>query len=578
MRDQVRMAQIPQYFIQDLLNRTDIVDLIQAKIAIKKKGANYHGLCPFHQEKTPSFTVSQPKQFYHCFGCGKHGNAIGFLMDFERLDFIEAVEELARQQGLEVPHEEGTQEKKEDFQTLYALMDKACQFYQDQLKSNSERNRVVQYLKNRGLSGITAKRFSLGLAPNSWDSLLKFLKPTPPETEMLKQIGLMSYNEKGRIFDKFRDRIMFPIRDKRGRVVAFGGRVIDQGEPKYLNSPETPLFHKGKMLYGLFEAKQLHNKFQQLLVVEGYMDVVMLAQHGITYAIAALGTATTPDHLRTLKQESQEIVFCFDGDRAGREAAWRALKVAIPFMTGETDIRFLFVPDGEDPDSLVQKEGKAAFEKRLRTETLSLADFLIRKLEEGLNLKTPAGKSRFMLAFKPLYALLPLGPYKTFLLDTLAHRFNFTFEQIIELLEKPDNTSNEHALTMSEGQLNLSQKALALLLQNPDLANAGDSTQLSNLPALSDLLKLIQEKALKTTGQVLEYFRDDPRQEDWSMLAMHSYPSVIQNLSQEWLDLIKKLSSDPEAELEALQSLSTFRDLTPEEKEQLKHLLKMRLS
>lgn len=576
MRDQVRMAQIPQYFIQDLLNRIDIVDLIQAKMAIKKKGANYHGLCPFHQEKTPSFTVSQPKQFYHCFGCGKHGNAIGFLMDFERLDFIEAVEELARQQGLEVPREQGTHEKKEDFQTLYTLMEKACQFYQDQLKSNPERNRVVQYLKNRGLSGITAKRFSLGLAPNSWDSLLKFLKPTPPETAMLKQIGLMSYNDKGRVFDKFRDRIMFPIHDKRGRVVAFGGRVIDQGEPKYLNSPETPLFHKGKMLYGLFEAKQLHNKFQQILVVEGYMDVVMLAQHGITYAVAALGTATTSDHLRVLKQETQEIIFCFDGDRAGKEAAWRALKVAIPFMTGETDVRFLFVPDGEDPDSLVQKEGKAAFEKRLRTETLSLADFLIRKLEEGLNLKTPAGKSRFMLAFKPLHALLPLGPYKTFLLDTLAHRFNFTFEQIMELLEKPENTPHEH--TMSKGQLNLSQKALALLLQNPDLANQGDHTQLSNLPALSDLLTLIQEKTLKTTGQVLEYFRDDPRQEEWSMLAMHAYPSAIQNISQEWLDLIKKLGSDPEAELAALQSLSTIRDLTPEEKEQLKHLLRMRLS
>ena len=245
-------------------------------------------------------------------------------------------------------------------------------------------------------------------------------------------------------------------------------------------------------------------------------------------------------------------------------------------MTGETDVRFLFVPDGEDPDSLVQKEGKAAFEKRLRTETLSLADFLIRKLEEGLNLKTPAGKSRFMLAFKPLHALLPLGPYKTFLLDTLAHRFNFTFGQIMELLEKPENTPHEH--TMSKGQLNLSQKALALLLQNPDLANQGDHTQLSNLPALSDLLTLIQEKTLKTTGQVLEYFRDDPRQEEWSMLAMHAYPSAIQNISQEWLDLIKKLGSDPEAELAALQSLSTIRDLTPEEKEQLKHLLRMRLS
>lgn len=564
---------IPQYFIQDLLNRVDIVDIIQAKIAIKKRGANYLGICPFHQEKSPSFTVSQSKQFYHCFGCGKHGNAIGFIMDFDRLDFVEAVEELARSQGLEVPHEHTKdRDKKEDFQTLYQYMEKAAKFYEDNLRKAESRDKAVNYLKQRGLSGITAKQFGLGFAPAGWDHLLKFLNPTPAETPVLKQLGLLSTNEQNRIFDKFRDRIMFPIRDKRGRVLAFGGRIIDQGEPKYLNSPETPLFHKGKLLYGLFEAKQKLSKLQQVLVVEGYMDVVMLSQHGIHYAVGTLGTATTPDHLRLLKQECHEIIFCFDGDNAGREAAARALKIALPFMTGELDIRFLFLPEGEDPDSLVQKEGKAGFEKRLRLDALSFADFLLNKLTEGINLKTPSGKSRWMIAFKPFYDTLPIGPYKTFLLDLIGQRFNFTFEQIVELLDKnTDTLSNQ---TNIEIQLDLEQKGISLLLQHPKLAFLENQPEANEV--LTKLILIIREHQLHHTGQIMEYFRDNPESEYFAKLAMHPYPGVIADVETEWREILHKLTHNPESELESLQALAKIRSLTEAEKERLRKLVRMR--
>lgn len=568
------MAQIPQHFIQDLLNRVDIVDLIQNKIAIKKRGANYLGICPFHQEKSPSFTVSQAKQFYHCFGCGKHGNAIGFLMDFDRLEFVEAVEELARQQGLEVPREHGaSSEPKEDYQTLYTLMAKAAKFYEDMLRTAPDRDKAVHYLKKRGLSGITAKRFGLGFAPPGWDHLLSFLNPEPAEMKSLKQIGLTSENDKGRVFDKFRDRIMFPIRDKRGRSVAFGGRVIDQGEPKYLNSPETPLFHKGKMLYGLYEAKQKFSKFQQILVVEGYMDVVMLAQYGIDYAVGALGTATTADHIRLLKQEAHEIIFCFDGDNAGREAAWRALKVALPFMTGELDLRFLFLPEGEDPDSLVQKEGKASFEKRLRVNALSLADFMMMKLDEGLNLKSLAGKSRWIMAFKPFHDALPTGPYKTFLLDSIAKRFNFTFEQVLELLDKNPSIPPESVI---EAQLNLEQKGLCLLLQHPKLALLEGNFQSNE--AFAKLILIIRENHLQNTGQIMEYFRENTDGEYFAKLAMHPYPSDIRDVETEWQDILNKLHSSPESELDSLQALSQTRTLSDPEKTRLRELIRMRHS
>lgn len=572
---------IPQYFIQDLLNRIDIVDFIQSRVAIKKRGANYQGLCPFHQEKSPSFTVSQPKQFYHCFGCGKHGNVIGFLMDYDRLDFIEAIEELARQLGLEIPreHQAGMQEKKEDYQSLYHLIEKSCFFFEECLKNHPLRARAVHYLKTRGLTGSTAKHFSLGFVPPGWDHLLNYLQPTPTEIPALKQSGLISENDVGKIYDKFRDRIMFPIRDRRGRVVAFGGRIIDQGEPKYLNSPETPLFHKGKLLYGLYEAKQRRDKFQQIVVVEGYMDVVMLFQHGIDYAVATLGTATTSDHIRLLKQECSEIIFAFDGDQAGREAAWRALKTALPFMTGELDLRFLFLPEGEDPDSLVQREGKEAFEKRLRIHTVSLADFVMAKLDENLNLNTLAGKSRWITLFKPLAALLPMGPYQTFLVDTIAKRFNFSFEQVTHLISS-ETASFEILPSARQDSITLIEKGLSLLLQNPRLALLDLVYPVNNEDAqeLIQLIQIIQSQNLQTTGQVIEFFRDDSQQEKFARLAFHSYPTEIKDTVGEWQDLIAKLNVSWEAELEILQNSAMKRPLTSTENHRLLELYNQRKS
>ncbi len=564
------MAQIPAYFIQDLLNRIDVVDLVQSRVPIKKKGANYHGLCPFHNEKTPSFTVSAPKQFYHCFGCGAHGNAIGFVMDLDRLNFVEAIEELARQLGLEVPREGPDNTPRPQYDALYALMNQAGAFYQSQLREHPDKNRAVHYLKKRGLTGVTAKWFGLGFAPPEWDAFLRFLKPNSTQLDLLQQAGLLSQSDKSQAYDRFRDRIMFPIHDKRGRIVGFGGRVIDQGEPKYLNSPETPIFHKGKILYGLFEAKKRLHSFLRILVVEGYMDVVMLAQAGIYYSVATLGTATTPEHIRLIKQECHEIIFCFDGDKAGREAASRALKVCLPFMTGELDVRFLFLPEGEDPDSLVQQEGKAAFEVRLNREPLSLYDFMIRKLDEDLNLKTVSGKSRWILRFKPFWKELPEGPFKNFVLDSVAQRFGFRFEQMQNQLE---SVAEEAAAPEAERQLSLEEKALALLVQNPDLAQMLAPDHHVDIPLLEELIQACQKESFKNTGQAIEYFREHVEFDLFNQLASHPYPSLIDDVKQEWQALMAKLICNQESELDALLELSKTRDLNADEKRILLSLL-----
>ena len=559
------MSQIPQHFIQDLLARIDIVDLIQARVPIKRKGANYLGLCPFHNEKSPSFTVSATKQFYHCFGCGKHDNAIGFLMDFEHLTFVESVEELARQAGLEVPQDESKQAPI-NYDPLFALMKTAALYYQRMLREHPHKTRTVAYLKQRGLNGQTAKAFGLGLAPDEWDGLLKSINPSETGISQLLEVGLLSQNEKGRIYDRFRDRVMFPIHDKRGRVIGFGGRVIDKGEPKYLNSPETPLFHKGRNLYGLYEAKQKLNPLTRLLIVEGYMDVVMLAQAGIHYAVATLGTATTAEHLRLLKQECDELFFCFDGDKAGREAAARALKICLPLMTGELDIRFLFLPEGEDPDSLVQKEGKIAFEQRLHKEALPLFDFLLRKMDEGLNLNTLAGKARWILRFQPLWQILPGGPFRTFVLDSIARRFGLSAPQMeIELDKK-----TEEVFAQSECEpLSLEEKALALLIQNPQLSATATTTHLSHSKTLSDLITLCQSHALQTCGQLMELMRSNDDFESIHVLAAHPYPNLIENIEAEWRDLLSKIESSQNTTYDQLLELSRSRELTQEEKEAL---------
>ena len=389
---------IPKNFIQDLLNRLDIVDVVERYVPLKKAGANFVACCPFHNEKSPSFTVSQTKQFYHCFGCGAHGTAIGFVMEHAGLGYVDAIEELARGVGLEVPHER--QAAGEAYQKvapdLYEVMQTATRYYREQLKLSQ---RAIDYLKQRGLNGEIAAKFGIGYAPDGWQNLAAAFPNYQDET--LSETGLVITSDEGKRYDRFRDRIMFPIINVRAQVIGFGGRVLDKGEPKYLNSPETPLFEKGRELYGLYQAQKAIRAVHQVLVVEGYMDVVALAQHGVEYAVATLGTATTPYHVQKLLRLTEHIVFCFDGDKAGQKAAWRALENALPFLQDGKRISFLFLPVEHDPDSFIREFGKDAFEQRIQ-EAMPLSSYLLREVSTGLDLATQEGRNQLLQRAKPL--------------------------------------------------------------------------------------------------------------------------------------------------------------------------------
>ena len=389
---------IPKNFIQDLLNRLDIVDVVERYVPLKKAGANFVACCPFHNEKSPSFTVSQSKQFYHCFGCGAHGTAIGFVMEHAGFGYVDAIEELARSVGLEVPHERqaGGAEYQKVAPDLYEVMQIATRYYREQLKQSP---RAIDYLKRRGLSGEIAAKFGIGYAPEGWQNLAAAFPDY--QDDMLNETGLVIAGDEGKRYDRFRDRIMFPIINVRGQVIGFGGRVLDQGEPKYLNSPETPLFEKGRELYGLFQAQKAIRAAQRVLVVEGYMDVVALAQHGVEYAVATLGTATTPYHVQKLLRLTEHIVFCFDGDKAGQRAAWRALENALPYLQDGKRISFLFLPVEHDPDSFIRKFGKDAFEQRVQ-EAMPLSAYLLREISAGLDLRTQEGRNQLLQRAKPL--------------------------------------------------------------------------------------------------------------------------------------------------------------------------------
>ncbi len=389
---------IPKSFIQDLLNRLDIVDVVERYVPLKKAGANFVACCPFHSEKSPSFTVSQSKQFYHCFGCGAHGTAIGFVMEHAGFGYVEAIEELARSVGLDVPRErpaagEAHQRIAPD---LYEVMQAATRYYREQLKQSP---RAIDYLKQRGLSGEIAAKFGIGYAPDAWQNLAAAFPDY--QSNVLTETGLVIAGDEGKRYDRFRDRIMFPIVNVRGQVIGFGGRVLDKGEPKYLNSPETPLFEKGRELYGLFQAQKAIRAAQQVLVVEGYMDVVALAQHGVEYAVATLGTATTPYHVQKLLRLAEHVVFCFDGDKAGQRAAWRALENALPYLQDGKRISFLFLPVEHDPDSFIREFGKDAFEQRVR-EALPLSAYLLREAGAELDLRSQEGRSQLLQRARPL--------------------------------------------------------------------------------------------------------------------------------------------------------------------------------
>lgn len=402
---------IPQRFIDDLLNRTDIVEVVGSRVQLKKTGKNYSACCPFHQEKTPSFSVSPDKQFYYCFGCGAGGNALSFLMEHDHLDFPQAVEDLAKRAGLDVPREDarpGQRPRQSGDSPLYPLLEAAAGYYRQALKSHPARQAAVDYLKGRGLSGVIARDFGLGFAPPGWDNLMKHLGGDSLQQKALIDAGLLIENaNSGKRYDRFRDRVMFPIRDSRGRVIAFGGRVLGDDKPKYLNSPETPVFHKGQELYGLYEARKSSRDLDEILVVEGYMDVIALAQQGLRNAVATLGTATSEEHIKRLFRVVPSLLFCFDGDSAGRNAAWRALESCLPNLQDGRRVRFLFLPEGEDPDSLVRREGTDAFRARIHQQAQPLADYFFRHLMEEADPSTLEGKAHLATLAMPLIERLP---------------------------------------------------------------------------------------------------------------------------------------------------------------------------
>jgi len=515
-------GRIPQQFIDDLVSRVDIVEVIDARVPLKKTGREYQACCPFHNEKTPSFTVSPDKQFYHCFGCGAHGTAIGFLMEYDHLDFVEAVEELAKMLGIEVPREGGgpapSPQSQESSKRLYALLEQAAGYFRQQLRQHPEAQRAVDYLKGRGLSGEIARDFGVGFAPPGWDNLFNALG-RENEKELIRA-GLLAEKEGGKRYDRFRDRIMFPIRDRRGRVIAFGGRVLGDEKPKYLNSPETPVFHKGRELYGLYEARQALRTLPRLLVVEGYMDVVALAQFGVRYAVATLGTAVTPEHLEQLFRHSDEVVFCFDGDRAGRDAAWRGLENALPLLSDGRTLRFMFMPEGEDPDTLIRQVGREGFEQSLeRAQTLD--QFLVEYFKQQADFSRIDGQARLVELSKPLLAKLPAGIYRQKLAERLAPLANMQAEAL-QGGQATDNTAKSGSEARGGRRPAQEDKrqapshvrhAITLLLQHPQLAPLANEAaalaglQLPGVALLLEMLELLSGRPELTTAALLEHWR-----------------------------------------------------------------------
>ncbi|AUD79592.1 DNA primase [Kangiella profundi] len=578
------MGLIPQHFIHELLARVDIVDLIDSRVPLKKAGANYKACCPFHGEKTPSFTVSQDKQFYHCFGCGVHGNAIGFLMEYDRLEFPDAVEELAAMMGMEVPREETVSNAPKVDTSLYDIMEKAANYYQQQLKSNKS---AIEYLKGRGLSGEIAKQFAIGYVPGEWRNLEAIFPKLQQDKKLQQQLvecGLMIRKDSS-LYDRFRDRIMFPIKDKRGRVIAFGGRVMGQGEPKYLNSPETPIFHKSNELYGLYQARQANRKLSRLLIVEGYMDVVALAQFGINYAVATLGTATTASHLQQLFRTTRELVLCFDGDRAGRDAALRAIEHGLPQMREGREIRLMFLPDGEDPDSMVRKVGKEQFEEMIGKAT-PLFEFILEHLSAQVDLSSVSGRGQLVHLAKPYLDKITDPIYHEFFSSALSEKAKLSESKLAAIIEAPTQSQPSRKPTQSKPQSTKTNKtlqlAITLLLQQPSLAlNLKNYDWLLTLPdkgskLLHQLLEIIHKTPKINTSLLLENWRDNPKLYDrLASLAMTEREERIQGQEQQELqDCVNRLLLHArKIRVDYLQQKAAEHGLTNQEKSEYRQLL-----
>ncbi len=601
---------IPQSFIDDLLNRTDIVDVVGSRVQLKKTGKNYSACCPFHKEKTPSFTVSPDKQFYYCFGCGAGGNALGFVMDHDHLDFPQAVEDLAKRIGMDVPREErgpGNRSRQPVDSPLYPLLAAASDYYRQALKSHPARKAAVDYLKGRGVSGIIARDFALGFAPPGWDGLLKHLGEDPLQQKAMIDAGLLIENtETGRRYDRFRDRIMFPIRDSRGRVIAFGGRVLGDDKPKYLNSPETPVFHKGQELYGLFEARQHNRNLDEIMVVEGYMDVIALAQLGLRNAVATLGTATSEEHLKRLFRLVPSVLFCFDGDSAGRKAAWRALEATLPNLQDGRRARFLFLPEGEDPDSLVRREGTEAFQARIHQQARSLADYFFEQLSEEADPRSLEGKAHLATLAAPLIEKIPGANLRTLMRQRLSDLTGLGGEALQQLqpappaptqaapMDSPPPYGQPRSERPSMGQRRSSPRAsraasgveppnlsaLRTLLHHPELAqrveNAGsfaaeDDTYAQLLVAL---LEALQKNPRLRALHLIARWHGTEQGRLLRALAEKEWLIAPDNLEQQFFDTITRLvTRQRERRLEHLLQKARLTDLSADEKDQLRRLL-----
>jgi len=535
---------IPQSFIDELLHRSDIVEVVDKRVSLKKAGKNFQACCPFHNEKTPSFSVQPERQFYYCFGCGAGGNAIGFVMNFDHVDFPQAVEILARDAGLEVPREESKAEhrRQSEHAKLFEALDVASKFYQRQLRQHQGRQRAIDYLTSRGVVGEIARDFALGYAPPGWENLIGALGVNVEQQRTLLKAGMVIERNKpdqnmelnahrAPCYDRFRDRIMFPIRDSRGRVIAFGGRVLGDEKPKYLNSPETPVFQKSSELYGLYESKKSGEKFSRLLLVEGYMDVIALAQMGIRNAVATLGTATSARHLTRMFRAVSEVVFCFDGDTAGRNAAWRALETSLPLIEDGRRVRFLFLPEGEDPDTRVRSIGTESFLREIEHAT-PLEQFFFDKLSEGLDIHSIEGKARLSNLAKPLIRLFPKGVYGQLMLDKLSETLGISSDALNQLLasvapdnksqpEPPRNTMTPRAPARSRKvrqpaglktiRKSASLKAIELLLRNPEVA--------LTLQADLEPLRHAEDESRKLLLTLIDKIRKDPTIETFHLLG-----------------------------------------------------------
>lgn len=524
---------IPQHFVDDLITRADIVEVIGQRIQLKKAGREFKAVCPFHDEKSASFTVVPHKGFYHCFGCGAHGTALGFLMEYDHMNFVEAVESLAHSMGMEVPREE-SQRPARRYDELFDLVQRVGRHFQSQLKDNDA---AIEYLKNRGIDGATAKRFGIGYAASGWSHVLDKFGTSNEAIERLLAVGLIIRKDNGQHYDRFRDRIMFPIRDGRGRTIGFGGRVMGNDEPKYLNSPETVLFHKGRELYGLFEARQALRNIEHLVVVEGYMDVVGLARHGIDFAVATLGTATTVDHLNTLFRLCDDVFFAFDGDRAGRAAAWKALEMALPQIREGRQVRFVFLPDGQDPDSFVNEHGAGAFERAIAS-GLPLSDFLIDELSSQVDMDSVDGRARLAELAKPLIGRIPQGVFRDLLTARLAETVGLPASRLEALLAGEPAKSGHGGVAgkakrprrrQIPGAPSVLRRAMTLILHNPRAAAGVDASLLENVDRPgADLLRSLVEMARDnpdiTTAGLLERWRNHEEGQHLGKLATVEIP------------------------------------------------------